>query len=536
MVRRHTRFASLATATVTAVVVAGCGGGGSKSTTSAGETNAPVRNGGTLRVALDNPPTGQLDPALLASDEAAEVLMQMCEGLYSVDQKGAAVPKLAVGAPQVSADGRTMTIKVRTGIKFNDGTPFDAAAVKVNLARAAKKSALFPRVKVTSIDTPAQDSVVVHLATPSAPLINALTGPVGEIASPTQLKKLGDKFGTDPVCVGPFSFVKRGSDDTVELKRSTYYYDQASIHLDGMTFRPIVDDSARMLAVRSGDIDVADSPPAEQIPALKGNSAVRVAVTQGIGWRGLVVNMANSNGLGKPRKPRDTPMATSQAVRQAFAAAIDRDALIKILGNGTNGDRVSCSPIPPFNPLYDNPPCPKRDVNKARELLAQAGVKTPVTTRFLAFSNPEELRLTQAIQGMVREAGINLKIEPCDQSTCVTRYFAGNWDTAFGGFAGAGDADVNISPFLTSTGGFNASGYSDPKVDELIAKGQAEFKDVTRRKDDYKQALDIIRNDASTIFLYSEGRSLVARSNVSGYLLTPADATFFTKAGFTAKT
>ena len=172
-----------------------------------------IRNGGTLTMALDADPD-VLDPTLARTFVGRIVFAHMCEKLYDLNAKLQIVPQLAAALPRFSADKQTVTIRLRRGIKFNDGTPFNAAAVKKSLERhktlprSTRASELAP---VSSIDTSGQYTVILHLSARYSPITAQLADRSGMILSPKQIDALGDKFATDPVCVGPFMFKERAA-------------------------------------------------------------------------------------------------------------------------------------------------------------------------------------------------------------------------------------------------------------------------------------------------------------------------------------
>ncbi|ADB52783.1 ABC transporter substrate-binding protein [Conexibacter woesei] len=517
------------------LALSGCGSGGNDSPTGTQPADGsvpatkPVRDGGTLRVGLTAEPD-YIDPARMQSLDSWQVLTAMCEGLYKIGARGQAVPQLAVGAPRVSKDGLTATIKLRDGVQFNDGTPFDARAVKLSLERNGRTSVLFQGNGIERIDAPADDTVVLHLARPYAPLEGDLAGPGGMIGSPKQIAALGDKFGDRPVCVGPFEWVSRRGGDSIRLRRSDVYYDKENVHLDGLDFKVIPDTNARGVSLRAGEIDIAAEPP--EPGALKSDSNLDVTTITGAGWKGLYVNVGNVDGAGKPPKPRDTPLSTSAEARQALSLAIDRQALINLTSG--DGSAPACSAIPPSSPFYDDPPCPqKADPDAARALLERAGVRTPVKGTMVVAGSPEETRTAQAVQGMARDAGFDFEIETCDVATCIRRLLAGDFDVTLGGFDGVVDPDQSLSPFVASTGGFNFVGESDAELDRLLASARAESTDVDARRKLYRQALDRIRERAALIVFYNTGSSAAARKNVSGYVLTPSVLLDYKQAGFT---
>jgi len=196
-----------------ALLAAGCSAGGG--------TTGAAGTAGNLTVAIPAAPD-TLDPALTQSRYAAAIMPTYCEKLFAVTPDQTIVPMLATALPTVSPDGKTYTIKLRSGVQFNDGTPFDAQAVKTSLDRSrtdkgsAQVTNLSP-IQDVSVTDPA--TVTLTLKSPSMPLTSVLADRAGMILSPTALTKEGAQFGTAPVCVGPFSF-DHGPPATASCSRS----------------------------------------------------------------------------------------------------------------------------------------------------------------------------------------------------------------------------------------------------------------------------------------------------------------------------
>src|SRR5918996_2714063 len=222
-------------------IAAGCGGGGDDDAATEGQAEA--RQGGTLTVALAEDPDA-LDPTLARTFVGRIVFASFCEKLYDVNEQLEVVPQLAADLPQTSEDGRTVTIPLRTGINFNDGTPFNADAVKESIDRhltieASRRTSEIAAVKkVTAVD---ESIVELQLSEPFAPLTAAFADRAGMVMSPAQLEKLGDDFGDDPVCVGPFDFVERTAQDRIVVEKSDEYYAADEVNLDRIVYRIIID-------------------------------------------------------------------------------------------------------------------------------------------------------------------------------------------------------------------------------------------------------------------------------------------------------
>src|SRR5947208_9831788 len=239
MRRTTVRFA-LGLATLVALI------GGALTASARSAAPPALKNGGTLTIALESDPDA-LDPTLARTFVGRMVFLDMCEKLYDLNAKLQIVPQLAASLPAFSADKKTVTIKLRTGIKFNDGTPFNAAAVKQSLDRhktlkgSARASELAP---VTSIDTSGDSTVILHLTDRYSPITAQLADRSGMIMSPKQLDALGDKFATNPVCVGPFTFKDRSAGDHITLTKSPFYYGKKNVHLTTTSCKLTTDTAA----------------------------------------------------------------------------------------------------------------------------------------------------------------------------------------------------------------------------------------------------------------------------------------------------
>jgi peptide/nickel transport system substrate-binding protein len=209
-------------------------------------------------VALNQDPD-ILDPTLSRTYVGRIVFAQICEKLYEIDESLTIYPQLAAGLPAVSDGGKTVTIKLRPGVKFNDGTAFNAEAMKLSLDRHREMKGSNRRSELASVEAvEIADPLTVRLRlkAPFTPLTAQLADRAGMPVSPAAVNKLGEKFGTAPVCVGPWQFVERVPQDRIVVERSPHYFDQAAAKFDRIVFRIIPDDNVRLANLRSGDIDV----------------------------------------------------------------------------------------------------------------------------------------------------------------------------------------------------------------------------------------------------------------------------------------
>jgi len=511
------------------------GGGASSSQDSFGALPAAnaVKNGGTLVMALSAEPDF-LDPTLARSLYSRYVFSAMCEKLYDVDKNAQLVPQLATKLPQTSGDGKTLTIKLRKGVQFADGTDFNSQAVKTTLQRdltnpqSARATELGP---ISGIDTPAPDTVVIHLKTPFAPLPAALADRAGMIMSPAALKKLGDKFSNAPVCVGPFKFAKRVPQNSIDVVKDPNYYDANKVHLDRISWHILTDASIRAANLRSGDVQVADTISPQDVDKLSQEPGLSVLRSLSLGYQGLTFNIGNVNGVGTAPKQIDRPDAKDARVRQALEYAIDRKGLVKAVFNDKYN--VACTPISPTT-QYSSPAaqkCRPHDPAKAKQLLKEAGVQTPYKITMLETNTPESLRLAQALQAMVKDGGFDLKVQPVEFTSLLDQQDAGDFDLLQLGWSGRVDPDQNITNFVGTGGSLNVSGYSNPALDKLLAQGR-ETNNLAQRRKLYGDVVGKLQQDDALIYLYRQANLTGVTDKVKGVQVFPDGVVRVAFAGF----
>ena len=518
---------------VAASIAAGCGSSGG----GGGAANkGAARQGGTMTVGLAEDPD-LLDPTLARTFVGRMVFANFCEKLYDVNAKLQIVPQLATALPRISEGGRTVTIDVRSGIKFNDGTPFNAQAVKTSLDRhrtlkaSSRASELEPVKSVKVVDS---NTIRLKLSQPYAPLTAQLADRAGMVMSPTQLKKLGDKFSNNPVCVGPFSFVSRKEGDRIVLRKSPQYYDASKVKLDRLVFRIIEEGSARAANLRSGDVNVAERLDPTDVKTIRSDSNLQLLDRTSLGYQGLTINVGNKNGLGEPMVQLKTPLAQHKELRQALSLALDRNTINRVVFQGTY--TPGCGPLSPVSPFYDKSlKCPPRDLAKAKQLVAQSGVKPPIPVRIMLSTDALTLRLGQVIQSMAKDAGFAVRLQPTEFTTALDKGDEGDYDVFQVGWSGRIDPDGNIQQFVGKTGSQNDAGFADPKLDKLLDRGRTTL-DQGRRIQIYQQATQMLMAEDPLIYLYHDHYFLGMQKSVTGVQFFGDGLLRFREAGFTSGT
>ncbi|MFI5399498.1 MAG: ABC transporter substrate-binding protein [SAR324 cluster bacterium] len=482
----------------------------------------PARaQGKTIRIALNQDPD-ILDPTLAQSYVGRIVFANMCEKLYDLNEKGAIVPQLAAALPQVADGGKTVEIRIRSGLTFNDGTPVDAQAVKESLERHRSLKGSNRRSElelVSGVEAVDAHTVRLKLDKPFAPLAAILADRAGMLLSPAQLAKLGDKFGTHPVCVGPWTFVERVAQDRIVLEKSPFYFDPHAARIDRLVFRIIPDDTVRLANLRSGDIDFAHLVPPTDVKALKQEPGIVVVQAPGPGYDGITINLANKTGKRNPPQPLGTPLASSEKVREAFDLSIDRDALTQAVFDGLF--EPDCTPLPSLSPYHPKDfPCPKRDVARAKKLLQEAGFPGGVKFELMIVNDPEQNRVAQVIQGMASEAGIAVTIRPMEFASSLAESDNGRYEAFLIGWSGRADPDANIHQFQTCKGSLNVTLACSPEIDALLNRAR-EVSGIRERQALYQEAIAKFTERRNLIYLYHRTYIVAFKQSISGYVATP---------------
>lgn len=468
---------------------------------------------GTLRIGLAEDPD-VLDPTMARTYVGRIVFASLCDKLFDIDEKLNIVPQLAL-SHDTSADGKTVTIKLRPGVKFHDGEAMDANAAKFSLERHMAMKGSFRRAELSQVDkVDVVDPLTVRLSlkAPFSPLIAQLTDRSGMMISPKAATALGDKFGTAPVCAGPFRFVERVPQDRIVLERFGDYWAKDKVHVDRIVFRPIQDSTVRLANLRSGQLDILERLLATDVAEVKKDSKLRLATGTEMGYQGITMNLANG-------EKANTPFGKDARVRRAFELSIDREAINQVVFNGlqaTDNQWVSAS-----NPYHlAKFPTPKRDVAKAKALLKEAGVNAPLALDFMVPNNPESRAVAEMIQAMTGEVGFDVKLRVTEFATSLNEAGKGNFQLYFLAWSGRTDPDGNIYSFASCKGPLNYGRYCDPAADELLnkartANGQAERKAI------YEKFADKWLTEGSVLYLYHRTLLFAHSDKLEGYKTMP---------------
>jgi glutathione transport system substrate-binding protein len=462
-----------------------------------------------------------LDPYNTISTLNQAVGKAYYEGLFEFDKDLKIQPLLATGY-EVSPDGLVYTIKLRQGVKFQDGTDFNADAVKVNYDRVSNpenhlsRYTQFNQVEKTEVVDPY--TVRITLKKPFSAFINALAHSSAMMISPTALKKWGKDIGFHPVGTGPFEFVEWKPAEYLKVKKFDGYWKKGYPKVDTLTFRTVTDNNTRAAVVQTGEAQFAFPVPFEQAAVLAKNDKLDL-----IDDKNSI--MARYLSMNTMKKPFD-----NVKVRQAINYAINKQALAKVAFAGY-ANPVS-GVVPKGVDYATDIGQYAYDPAKARELLKEAGYPSGFeSTLWSAYNDGTSVKVVQFLQQQLAQVGIKVSVEVLESGQRVQRvqqvqkpedaqvrmYYAG-WSSS------TGEADWGLRPLLASTSYppvlNNVSYYSNPKVDADLTKALS-----TSNRDEktalYKDAQETIWKDAPWAFLVTQNNVYAKAKNLTGVYVQP---------------
>src|SRR3974390_1247079 len=336
--------------------------------------NATARAETTLRIGLAEDPD-ILDPTLARTYVGRIVFAALCDKLFDIDEKLNIVPQLAL-SHETSADGMEVTIKLRPGVKFHDGEPRDAEAAKFSIERHLTLPGSFRKPELASVDhvdVVDPPTIKLVLKAPFSPLIAQLTDRAGMMVSPKAAREAGDKFGLHPVCAGPYKFVERVQQDRMVFEKFADYWNKDNVFIDRIVYLPIVDATVRLANLKSGSLDLIERVLATDIKDVRADNRLKLSTGIELGYQGIPLNIGNDRAKG--------PLSQSAKVRQALDLSIDREAINQVVFNGEflPGNQW----VNPEHPYYQKAfPVHPRNIEKAKALLKEAGVTSPITVDF----------------------------------------------------------------------------------------------------------------------------------------------------------
>ena len=466
----------------------------------------------TLRIGLAEDPD-ILDPTLARTYVGRIVFAGFCDKLFDIDEKLNIVPQLAL-SHETSADGKEVTIKLRPGVKFQDGEPFDAEAAKFSLDRHVNFPGSFRKPELAALDhVDVVDPLTIKLVlkSPFSPLIAQLTDRAGMMVSPKAAKAEGDKFGLHPVCAGPYKFVERVQQDRIVFEKFADYWNKDNVHIDRIVYLPLVDATVRLANLKSGGLDLIERLLATDIKEVQSDPKLKLAGAIELGYQGITLNIGKDKAKG--------PLSQSAKVRQALDLSIDREAINQVVFNGEF--KPGNQWVNPDHPYYQKDfPVRGRDLAKAKALLKEAGVTTPVSVDFMVPKGAETEAVAQVVQSMAAEAGFDMKIRVTEFATSLKQAEAGEYQAYMLAWSGRVDPDGNSYVFLKSNAPQNYSAWSNPEADKALDDARL-VTDQAQRKAIYEKLTKLALDEEPILYIFHRRILIAHTTKLEGYKQMP---------------
>lgn len=468
----------------------------------------------TLRIAAGEADgaTGTMDPALSTADPDAARISLVYERLVTLDESFAAAPQLATSW-ESSATGDEWTFKLQPGVKFHDGEPFTARHVVYTFRRLLDPKTASPAAaSMASIDPAgitAVDDLTVRfkLKAPTvefpAQIANRFTYILREGQPETEVRTAG--IGTGPFKVQKFV----PGDDVSTYVRNENYWRPGLPKVDVVELRAIPEESARIAAIQSGQIDLCWDLGRAGVEELKKNADVTVVTTRAP----FVLTLSAW---------ADTPPFDDVRVRQALKYVVDRDQVLQLVLRGY-GDVGDDNPVAPWVEYALKTEPRQRDIEKAKALLAEAGHPDGIDIElFTSEATPGFIELATLFQAQASEAGIRVTLNKAPSAD----YWSAVWlkqPFVCSSWSGRGADDALAAPYV-STSDWNETHWKRPEFDALITEARATT-DVAKRTELYQKAQQLLRDDGGAIISVFPNALGASRANVTGWKLHPQQST-----------
>ena len=480
---------------------------------------------GTLVVGLVAEPVN-LDPAQVTDLNSNRVGRRVVETLVTFpEERTEVVPGLAESWT-ISKDGLQYTFKLRKGITFHDGTPFNAAAVKFSIERQinpdhpANKLGKYPFANyffgnVKAVEVLSDDRVAFLLKEPRASFLAVLTAGAASMVSPTAVMKAGQDYPSAPVGTGPFKFGSWDRGQRVVLEKNPAYW-KGPVKYERVVFRPIVEDQARLTELLTGQLDLIVGVPSDFVAQLETNPKINLLKQTGVHVWYL--------GINNQKKPLD-----DRRVRQALNYAVNKEAIVRDVLKGTG--TLSKGPVQPNTWGADaGLKAYPYDPARAKKLLAEAGYPNGFTTTLWVPESGSGMQapvaMSTVIQSNLKAVGVNVTMQTMEWGAYLAKLrskeqelFALSW------MAGMEDPDMVMYPLLHSSqwtpNGPNRALYKNETFDKLLTEAR-HTTDQAKRATLYKQAQKILIEDAPWIFIDHEIQLAAMAKRVQGFKLHPS--------------
>ncbi len=472
-------------------------------------TAAEPSRGGILNVGFDDD-AKTLNPALSVQLSERQVLYLVYNTLVGIDTDFSIKPELA-RAWHAEDNGRRYVFELQEGVRFHDGTPFDAASVKWNIEHRMDQATGSPQRTqlqsvIRSVEVLNPTTVAFNLLNPHPALLSDLAERPGFMISPAAAQKFGAELGRNPVGTGPFVFESWTQGSSIVLKRNPAYWQPGKTLLDSVAFRTIPNRVIGLQRLTVGEVDIVTSISPDEARQVEPDDAVSVEQAKVGRWFTLQYQV-------------DKPPFNNPKLRQAIAHAIDRNRLNQVTMRGRAVIANGMTPAglwwsSPDEVVYDHDPA------KARALLAEAGVAPGTTLAIAASSDLVLRRIDQLIAEQLAAVGLTLQLQPVASSEAYARVVQRAINFTPISWTQRSDPNGLHYILLHSKGFANTTGYANPETDALLDKAR-QSSDQAERKALYARIKTQMMRDLPYIPLYFAAEYAAISKKVGGFVWPP---------------
>jgi peptide/nickel transport system substrate-binding protein len=497
--------AAALSATSLGAVLSACSSSTTSGQPSGGAATGTPTAGGTLKAALTGEPD-TIDPATSTIYTGAQVYDNIFNKLIDLDASNTFYGQLAT--KWTAPDDATWVFDLVDNATFHNGEQFGPDDVVYTFERildpktASSYAPLYNAISKVEATGPTQ--VTFHLKSPFGPFLSNLANN-GEIVNQVAIESKDPS--RNAVGTGPFAFVEWVQGDHITLEKNDSYFLSGRPYLDGIEFRFLLVDQSRVDALQSGDLNWSDAVPLQQLNTLKNDPTYNYVTSATAGIPDYIA-------MNTKQSPFDDKL-----VRQAVYWALDRDAIRQVayFGAGESG----IEEVPTGSSWYDGSALVAPDVEKAKSLLQQAGVTTPLEVEYLGLPQyPELLKTGEVMQQQLDAVGIKMNIKQVEVGVWFNAFIKGDYQITSAYQERTIDPDNFYALVIHSGGDINTTGYANPQADQLIDQARTET-DTQTRFDLYKQLRQIVFDDAPIIFAHYETINYLMQKNVVGSTVNP---------------
>ncbi|WP_293722497.1 ABC transporter substrate-binding protein [uncultured Cetobacterium sp.] len=479
------------------ITVTGCG---SKDSSSSKNNESKI-----VTVSLGSKPKS-LDPTMYNEIPSLSIVKQIYNTLFKIDSNGNIVPELVESFEYVTPT--ELVIKLKKGVKFHNGEELKASDVVFSIKRMTEKPATKVMLDVVqSVEADGEYGVIIKLKEPSAPLLFTLSYPLTAILNEKYILEKGNNIGTDAMGTGAFKYANWGDGEKIQLvANENYFGDKAKI--DELIFRAIPENTSRLAALETGEIDITTVAPID-VQTVESNNELYAVSFPTTSTEYLTLNMN--------REPFN-----NKEFRKALHHAIDKQSIVDAvyLGKASVANTI-------VNPTVfgSDQTIGKTDYNpeKAKEYLEKSGVKNR-TIKIMSNDNSVRLQAAQIVQANLKEIGINAEIETVEWGTYLQMTAQGDYDIFIGGWvAGTSDADIVLFPLLHSSykgGAGNRANFDNKDYDKLVELGRTSTEPSERLKA-YSEAQTILEEESPLIPLYYKNENMGLNKRITNFEAMP---------------